>query len=163
VLATGGSNNNQVLGNTIAHNAAGVNLDASISGWLIQSNVITANGRSAAPGNSGVIIAGGQGNAVRGNAIYANAYLGIDLGNDGAGNASFSFSAAQVSGQPVITATATDAAGNTSEFSHGLSVLTAPGVPVTATEGGTFTATVATFTDPDGDPAGSFTAVIDWG
>jgi parallel beta-helix repeat protein len=239
VLAVTGSSNNMVIGNTIANNAAGVSLDASVWGWAIQSNVIAANGKSAAPGNSGVIIGGGQSDAIRANAIYGNAYLGIDLGNDGVtlnntaghsganrfqnfptltsasttggnftvggtlssspyttytldffanaafglggfgqgqtylgsatvttdagGNANFSFGAPLVSGQGIITATATDPSGDTSEFSHGLSLLTAPGVPVTATEGAAFTAPVATFSDPGGDPAGSFTAVIDWG
>jgi hypothetical protein len=239
VLAVTGSNNNQVLNNTIANNTAGVSLDASVGGWTIQSNVIALNGHSATPGNSGVIIGGGQSNAIRANSIYGNAFLGIDLGNDGVtlnntaghtganlfqnfpvltsasttggnftvggtlssspnttyaldffanaafglggfgqgqtylgsatvttdagGNANFSFTAPLVSGQTVITATATDPSGNTSEFSHGLSLLTSPGVPVTATEGAAFTAPVATFSDPDSDPATSFTAVIDWG
>jgi hypothetical protein len=160
---------------------------------VIQNNVIANNGHSAAPGNSGVIVVGGQGNVIRGNSIYGNAFLGIDLGDDGVtlnnsqghsganrfqnfpvltgvataggnatvqgtlsstpnttfvldffasaafglggfgqgqtylgsvtvttdagGNASFSFTAALVPGQSVITATATDPAGNTSEFS----------------------------------------------
>src|SRR5262249_13035498 len=83
VMAVTGSSNNMVIGNTIANNAAGVSLDAGISGWAIQSNVIAANGKSATPGNSGVINGGGQGNAIRANSIYGNAFLGIDLGNDG--------------------------------------------------------------------------------
>jgi hypothetical protein len=239
VSAVTNSDNDQLLGNTIDANTAGVSLDASISGWLIQGNVIANNGYSASPGNSGVIIAGGQGNGVRGNDIYGNAFLGIDLGNDGvtlnnseghsgpnnfqnfpvltsvstqngsatvqgiltstpntaftldffanstyglggfgqgqtylgsttvttdaSGNANFSFTAALVPGETVLTATATDPNNNTSEFSHGLSLLNAPGLPVQATEGIAFTAPVATFTDSDGDPASNFTAVINWG
>src|SRR5262249_10511245 len=69
----------------------------------------------------------------------------------------------------VVTATATDGARNTSEFSRAVTVqalaaFTAAGMPVTATEGVPFTPTVATFTHGDTTrTAGDFTATISWG
>jgi hypothetical protein len=96
-------------------------------------------------------------------------YLGsISVPTDGSGNASFTavFSASIAHGW-VVSATATDAGGNASEFSQCLAaktagILTLTSAAVTATEGATFSGPVASFTDSDGDPAGNFTASVIW-
>ena len=66
--------------------------------------------------------------------------------------------------EQVVTATATDPNNNTSAFSNDLSTLEAAPVAVSAAEGDTFSGTVATFTDADGNlSTGDYTATIDWG
>ncbi|HVX12138.1 MAG TPA: NF038129 family PEP-CTERM protein [Pirellulales bacterium] len=42
-------------------------------------------------------------------------------------------------------------------------VLSVSAIPIHTTEGASFSGVVASFTDSDGDPAGNFTALIDWG
>jgi hypothetical protein len=87
---------------------------------------------------------------------------------DASGNANFTavFTASIAHGW-VVSATATDTNGNTSEFSQVISVktagiLTLTSAAVTATEGAAFSGIVASFTDSDGDPANNFTATINW-
>jgi hypothetical protein len=65
----------------------------------------------------------------------------------------------------LLSATATDAAGDTSAFSPAVdAALTATGLTLTATEGVAFNGVVATFTDADpAATAASFTASIAWG
>jgi len=81
-----------VLGNRIGLDAftaatrgnalAGVAIHAygAVVGGLDQNGANTI----ASSGTAGVIVFGGSGNTIRGNSIYGNADLGIDLGNDGA-------------------------------------------------------------------------------
>lgn len=94
-------------------------------------------------------------------------YLGsTTVTSDGLGNSNFAvtfgvpFSQAQF-----ITATATDPAGNTSEFSHVADLpLAATGKTIVAAEGIAFTGAVASFTDSDpNSELGDYTASIDWG
>ena len=87
---------------------------------------------------------------------------------DASGNANFTVTVSTPvpSGQPFISATATDPNGNTSEFAKDIHSggLTATGTTVAATEGAAFTAVVANFTDSDtGVSSSNFTATIDWG
>jgi CSLREA domain-containing protein len=91
---------------------------------------------------------------------------------DASGNANFTVTVSTPvpSGQPFISATATDPNNNTSEFAKDIQVsqsqgtLTAAGTTLSAIEGASFTAVVATFTDSDTEIASSnFTATIDWG
>ncbi|MBW3539574.1 MAG: right-handed parallel beta-helix repeat-containing protein, partial [Planctomycetes bacterium] len=86
------STNNQVLGNYIGtdvngtldrgNSAGGVMVNGGVSniiGLPGQGNVISGND------DHGVIVSGsGTGNAIRGNAVFSNAGLGIDLAGDGA-------------------------------------------------------------------------------
>ena len=70
--------------------------------------------------------------------------------------------------EQVVTATATDPNDNTSPFSNDVTneteQLQATASAVSATEGSTFSGTVATFTDADGNTSTSdYTATIDWG
>ncbi len=84
---------NRVLGNTIGADATGTRaLGNHEHGVFIGSgasdNVIggTAGGQGNAiafSGENGVVVASGTGNAILGNAIFANQGLGIDLGDDG--------------------------------------------------------------------------------
>ncbi len=227
-------------GNVIADNLGhGVFIWDGASHNLIAGNQIAHNGTQAAAGNSGVAVASGLGNALRANDIFANAFIGIDLGDDGVtlndtrghqgpndwqdfpvlvaettaggsttvqgtlsgtatttftidlfadpafdpsgygqgqtylgsvavttggdGHGRFTFTTTLLPAQDVLTATATDPAGNTSEFSLDRPVLFASGVPVNATEGSALGSVVAAFTDPGGDQAGGFTATICWG
>jgi hypothetical protein len=227
-------------------NGFGVLLDQGAAGNLVGGTAAGAGNVIAFNGRAGVVVGDSAGdstttgNAIRANAIYANAGLGIDLGNDGvtpnhagnvagpnnfqnfpvlaevdessstlvigtlnslpsttytvdffaspsadpsgygegqsylgsttvttnaAGNASFivtfntPFNPAQA-----ITATATDPAGNTSEFSHVADLpLTATGTTVTTTEGGAFSGVVASFTDTDPHAVPSdFAATVYW-
>ncbi len=100
----------------------------------------------------------GQGQAVLGP---------IAVTTDATGNASF---AVTVPTPPpvlhVISATATDPSGNTSEFSLAVNATgTLAGAinPFVPTEGAPFSGTVATFTDTNNAPASAFTAAIAWG
>jgi hypothetical protein len=88
-------------------------------------------------------------------------YLGFVLATtDNSGNASFTFSFSPQGNLPYISATATDASGNTSEFSGApLSIAVAMGA---ATERVAFHGTVATFQDQN-PKASNFTATINWG
>jgi hypothetical protein len=199
-----------VAGNLIGTNAAATGPLGNIGDGVLIYNSSTNNMIGGpAPGAGNVIAnntgagvdvldSGSTGNTIRGNSIYSNAHLGIDLGGDGvtlndshghvgpnsfqnypvltsatstggsltiagtlasspgstftidfyssssvdpsgygqgehylgsvpvttngSGLASFSAAFASDSGRPFITATATDAAGNTSEFSHALQI-----------------------------------------
>ena len=62
----------------------------NLDGVVVDAGNNTIGGTVPAAGNTiadntgtGVVIAVGSGNAIEGNAIFANASLGIDLGNDG--------------------------------------------------------------------------------
>ncbi|OYV88149.1 MAG: hypothetical protein B7Z73_09090, partial [Planctomycetia bacterium 21-64-5] len=111
--------------------------------------------------------------------FYANA-KGDPLGNgqgqtllgsqmvttDAAGNVSIAFTWRPVAGEKLVTATATDPNGNTSEFSPWVDYcLILPGPkPLPVNNQSTFSGTVGTFTDADPNATSSdFTAAIDWG
>jgi hypothetical protein len=89
----------------------------------------------------------------------------LTVTTDPLGNASFTFSFGPFPGEPILSATATDAAGDTSEFSPWVdAALTASGTTLSAAEGASFTGVVATFADAD--PAGlpgDYAAIIQWG
>jgi hypothetical protein len=94
-------------------------------------------------------------------------YLGSTTATtDSSGNATFSvtfnlpFSPTQF-----ITATATDPAGNTSEFAHVADLpLAATGTAIHASEGIAFSGVVASFTDTDPNGSiGQYTASVSWG
>ena len=82
-----------------------------------------------------------------------------------AGDAVFNVPYTPFPGLPILTATATDAAGTTSEFSPPLGyALTATGVTFAATTGVPFQGTVASFTSNDPSAtAAEFTATINYG
>ncbi len=92
----GGAPNNIVLGNSIGIGASGDPLANGDAGIIISgSSGITIGGVGAGEGNiiahnygAGVLLVnsgnGSVGNAIRGNATYANDGLGIDLDEDGA-------------------------------------------------------------------------------
>jgi hypothetical protein len=93
-------------------------------------------------------------------------YLGYaTVTTDTNGNASFTSSYTSIAGEPFVSATATDAAGNTSEFSATVdAALTATGLTLSATEGTRCNGVVATFIDADSAAtAAAFTASIAWG
>jgi len=84
--------NNVVRGNFIGTDISGTAaVGNSLFGVLIdRSNSNVVGGREVGEGNriafngsDGIAVLGGIGNALPGNAIYANAGLGIDLGDDG--------------------------------------------------------------------------------
>jgi streptogramin lyase len=88
-----GSTGNLVEGNSVGTDAAGTGPvgNGGNGVWVGPGGSNnTIGGLAPGAGNTvadnaatGVVIAGGSGNAVRGNAVFANAGLGIDLGNDG--------------------------------------------------------------------------------
>jgi hypothetical protein len=83
---------------------------------------------------------------------------------DALGNAAFTFNYTPILGEPYVTATATDVAGDTSEFSTSVDgVLSPSGLSLAATEGAPLSAgvVVATFTNGGGGSAGAST--VDWG
>ena len=84
---------------------------------------------------------------------------------DAAGDTVFSFAYTPFPGKPIVTATATDATGTTSEFSPPTGYApTLSGVSFKATVGVPFQGDVATFTTDDPAALGSdFSAAIDWG
>jgi titin len=93
-INTSTSTGNQVLGNYIGTNAAGTGVIANQFGVYIASGVNNIIGGIATGagnvitgssfGDPGVVIRDtASGNAVRGNSIYANTGLGIDLGQNG--------------------------------------------------------------------------------
>jgi hypothetical protein len=93
-------------------------------------------------------------------------FLGsLSVSTNALGNVSFTFSFTPFPGEPVLTATATDPSGNTSEFSTSVdAVLTPSGQSLPATEGAAFSGVVATFTDADPSAtAASFSAAVAWG
>jgi hypothetical protein len=93
-------------------------------------------------------------------------YLGSEkVTTDAAGNVTFTFTYTPPAGEPYLSATATDAAGNTSEFSATVdAALTPAGLTLAGTEGAQVSGTMATFTDADpAATAASFTASIAWG
>jgi hypothetical protein len=87
VITGAGANNNLVQGNYIGTNAAGtaalgntgngIFLQNGAESNQIRQNVISGNGLNGVA----VIGSAATGNSVRGNSIFANAQLGIDLGN----------------------------------------------------------------------------------
>ncbi len=134
---------NVIQGNFIGTNANGSNQGNSGDGVTItDAHDNTIGGVSAGTGNviafnghNGVTVTGtgsgdGTNNAIEGNSIHDNGSLGIDLGNDGvtANNPCNSNQAGPnqlqnypvltsvPSGNLIVTATATDPNGNTSEF-----------------------------------------------
>jgi hypothetical protein len=93
-------------------------------------------------------------------------YLGTEkVTTDAAGNAAFAFSYAPAASAALLSATATDPFGNTSEFSAAVDAgLTAAGQVLAAREGAAFSGVLATFSDADpAATAASFTANIAWG
>jgi len=95
-LANSGSDNNIVQGNFIGVNSSGDPLGNGWQGILIASgaaanlvggselgagNVVAYNGSAGYDGIE--ISSSSSGNSVSGNAIYSNAQIGIDIGNDG--------------------------------------------------------------------------------
>ncbi|MDB9514810.1 hypothetical protein PN499_26770 [Kamptonema animale CS-326] len=93
VLIQSGSNNNQVLGNYIGtqadgitslkNDSSGVRIDSPSNNNLI-GGINSGEGNTIAyNGDRGVNILGGTGNSIRGNSIFSNTNLGIDLNNDG--------------------------------------------------------------------------------
>lgn len=93
-------------------------------------------------------------------------YLGRHLVTTGAdGNARFTFNFTPVAGDSMLTATATDPNGNTSEFSQDVGFsLQGAASSISATEGVTFSGAIATFTSGEsGAAASDFTADILWG
>ena len=87
------------------------------------------------------------------------------VATNAAGDAVFNVPYTPFPGEPILTATATDAAGTTSEFSPPLGyVLTATGVTFAATTRVPFHGTVASFTSSDPTAtAADFTATINYG
>ncbi len=81
------------------------------------------------------------------------------------GNAAFSFSYAAIDGEPLVTATATNVAGTTSEFSSPVEyAITAAGLTFAATATVPFDGMVASFTSSDSlATAADFEATIDYG
>jgi hypothetical protein len=91
--------------------------------------------------------------------------LSTTVTTDAAGNATFNVGYTPMPGEPVLTATATDSAGDTSEFSAPLApaVLVA-GQSIAATAYVRFQGEVASFASADPDAnANRFIASIDWG
>ncbi len=82
-LSLSGSAQTQAQGNIIAGNVGdGIFIEGTSDNNTISQNVITANGAA------GVVIGANDadlsvGNAILSNSIFANAGIGIDLGNDG--------------------------------------------------------------------------------
>jgi len=84
--------NNSLFGNSIGTDASGTAPVPNGGGILIVNSTGTAVGGTAAGDanviafntGSGIVVDGGSGNAIRGNAIYANGLLGIDLLEAGA-------------------------------------------------------------------------------
>ena len=94
VFFSTGGNGGQVLGNLIGTNAsgaalgngsanggAGIGIVNNVSGLTIGSP--TAGNTIAFNAGHGINVETGTNNAIRGNNIYSNGALGIDLGNDG--------------------------------------------------------------------------------
>ncbi len=90
--AFGGTTGNVMLGNYIGTDANGTSaLGNSASGLFIADSFDnTVGGPAAGAGNliafntgNGISLNSGTGNAIRGNAIFSNTGLGIDLGGDG--------------------------------------------------------------------------------
>ena len=81
-----------VQGNRIGTDVSGnARLGNALSGVSIHADGVHVGGPSAGAANTiayggaaGVTVFGGDRNAIRGNSIFSNADLGIDLGNDGA-------------------------------------------------------------------------------
>ena len=84
IVIIGGSSN-QIQGNYIGTNAAGTPLGNGIEGIRLNASSNSIGGTSAGGRNIiafnglGVLVDSGSGNAIRGNSIYANEQLGIDL------------------------------------------------------------------------------------
>jgi hypothetical protein len=89
----------------------------------------------------------------------------MEIETNAAGNAVFTVNATQFPGEPILTATATDADGTTSEFSLPLGfALSALGATMAATAGVPFQGTVASFTSSDSSATtADFTAAINYG
>jgi hypothetical protein len=85
------STGNQILGNTIGADISGVlpipnvhsGVFLSASGNTVGGTATGAGNRLAFNGVAGVTVSSAAGNAIRGNAIVANAGQGIDLGDNG--------------------------------------------------------------------------------
>jgi uncharacterized repeat protein (TIGR01451 family) len=86
-----GSQSNAVLGNVVGANSTGTNALANAGhGVQIASTNNTVGGVAAGEGNvlafnagDGVYVASGSNNVVRGNRVFSNTGLGLDLGTDG--------------------------------------------------------------------------------
>ena len=184
--ATDASTGNAVLGNSIFSNT-GLGIDLGNNSGVTLNNSLGHTGpnnyqnfpvlTSVTPGTSGTTIAGSLNSTANTKytiQFFANAaadpsgygegktYLGQTIvTTDAAGNASFSaVVSAAPSGQSIFSATATDPAGNTSEFSKAIAVQVASSLSVGSTSSPstygksvTFTATVSD--SSGGVPTGS--------
>ena len=79
-----------IQGNLIGTNASGSAALPNRDGVDVYASNNTIGGTAPGAGNTiadntgkGVVVAGGTGNAIEGNAIFGNTGLGIDLGNNG--------------------------------------------------------------------------------
>ena len=91
VAIVNGATRNQIFGNSIGTQGDGIsplgNAEAGV--YIDGDNNKISNGRAgnentiAYQGGGGVIVVGGNRNTIRGNAIFANVGLAIDLGDDG--------------------------------------------------------------------------------
>ena len=146
-FAGGNTSNNLIQGNFIGVGPDGNSNEGNGGDGIriTNANTITTGGPGSGEGNviafnggNGVTVTGtgasgldGSRNSIRGNSIYDNGLLGIDLGNDGVTAndpcdsdtgpnqlQNFPVLTDSPSGTLIITATATDTLGNTSEFSQ---------------------------------------------
>ena len=91
ILVLSGATNNTIQGNRIGTSQSGAAIANTSNGLYIDggsSNTIGGTAPGAAnviafSGVTGVNVASGGGNVIRGNAIFSNAFLGIDLGSNG--------------------------------------------------------------------------------
>jgi hypothetical protein len=157
-------------GNLIANNAShGVFIDPGTTGGQGTNNQTIGN-TILSNGGAGVRINTGTGERVSVNSIYQNAALGIDIGPTGQ-NANSSCNSSNNganlllnspvmtggSGSFFITATATDANGNTSEFSNAVPANNSGDLlSLTGTYNGVAnsTYTIEFFSSPSADPSG---------
>jgi hypothetical protein len=88
-VEVGAGNGTTVLGNRIGTDATGaLPLGNTLSGVAIQAAQVTVGdttgGGNTVAFNAAGITVGGTGNTIRGNSIFSNTGLGLDLGSDGA-------------------------------------------------------------------------------
>ncbi|MBI3960010.1 MAG: right-handed parallel beta-helix repeat-containing protein, partial [Chloroflexi bacterium] len=159
--------NTSPLGNG-GHGIAITGSDNRIGGIdLGQANDIAFNG------GDGIAVLSGQANAIRGNSIFDNAGLGIDLKNDGVtandtGDGDGSFDANHLQNFPVITSvtsgrsvTIQGTLNSTADTTFQLDFFASPGCdPSGNGEGRTYLGSDAVTTDGNGDATFSFGADV---